>query len=167
MGKAEGEWKLLVLPSPSRSARKSIMDKIRCLKLHTRTGSIYVVVNLLNPMVRGWQNYYCHFIKRDLNDLWCFVNRRLKNGANGTSEWICERAAYGSIHCTKCNPVCLPIGVYAHATNCQHRLEEPYESRGSRTVPWGAGGESPLAHSTNGSCIYLHAFIFVDGFPIL
>ena len=54
------------------------MDKIRSLKLHTRTGSTYVVANLLNPLVRGWQNYYCHFIKRDLNDLWHFVNRRLE-----------------------------------------------------------------------------------------
>jgi hypothetical protein len=31
-----------------------------------------------NPLVRGWQNYYCYFIKRDLNDQWRFVNRRLE-----------------------------------------------------------------------------------------
>ena len=55
------------------------LNKIRSLKLHTRTGSIYVVANLLNPLVRGWQTYYCYFIKRDLNDLWRFVNRRLEN----------------------------------------------------------------------------------------
>lgn len=76
--KEEGCWTLMILPSPSKPAKKSIMDKIRSLRLHTRTGSIYVVANLLNPLVRGWQNYYCHFIKRDLNDLWRFVNRRLE-----------------------------------------------------------------------------------------
>jgi len=76
--KEGGERKLLILPTPSKSARKSIMDKIRSLRLHTRTGSIYVVANLLNPLIRGWQNYYCHFIKRNLNDLWRFVNRRLE-----------------------------------------------------------------------------------------
>jgi group II intron reverse transcriptase/maturase len=76
--KVEGEWKLLILPSPSKESKKKIMDKIRSLKLHTRTGSIYVVAKLLNPLVRGWQNYYCYFIKRDLNDLWRFVNRRLE-----------------------------------------------------------------------------------------
>ena len=76
--KVEGEWKLLILPSPSKASKKRIMDKIRELKLHTRTGSIYVVAKLLNPLVRGWQNYYCYFIKRDLNDLWRFVNRRLE-----------------------------------------------------------------------------------------
>ena len=76
--KVKGEWKLLILPSPSKASKKAIMDKIRSLKLHTRTGSIYVVANLLNPLVRGWQNYYCYFIKRDLNDLWRFVNRRLE-----------------------------------------------------------------------------------------
>jgi RNA-directed DNA polymerase len=76
--KEAGEWKLMILPSPSPSSKKSIMDKIRGLRLHTRTGSIYVVANLINPLIRGWQNYYCHFIKRDLNDLWHFVNRRLE-----------------------------------------------------------------------------------------
>jgi group II intron reverse transcriptase/maturase len=76
--KVEGQWKLWILPSPSKASKKRIMDNIRRLKLHTRTGSIYVVANLLNPLVRGWQNYYCHFIKRDLNDLWRFVNRRLE-----------------------------------------------------------------------------------------
>jgi RNA-directed DNA polymerase len=76
--KMEDEWKLRILPSPSKASKKVIMDKIRSLKLHTRTGSIYVVANLLNPLLRGWQNYYCHFIKRDLNDLWRFVNRRLE-----------------------------------------------------------------------------------------
>ena len=76
--KVEGEWKVRILPSPSKASKKAIMDKIRSLKLHTRTGSIYVVANLINPLVRGWQNYYCHFIKRDLNDVWRFVNRRLE-----------------------------------------------------------------------------------------
>jgi RNA-directed DNA polymerase len=51
--KEAGEWKLMILPSPSRSSKKSIMDKIRGLRLHTRTGSIYVVANLINPMIRG------------------------------------------------------------------------------------------------------------------
>ena len=54
------------------------MNKIGSLRLHTRKGSIYVVANLLNPLVRGWQNYYCYFIKRDLNEMWRFVNRRLE-----------------------------------------------------------------------------------------
>jgi RNA-directed DNA polymerase len=74
----EGVRKLWVLPSPSNGSKKSIMDKIRSMRLHTRTGSIYVLANLLNPLVRGWQNDYCHFIKSDLNDIWRFVNRRLE-----------------------------------------------------------------------------------------
>ena len=49
--KVEGEWKLRILPSPSKASKKAIMDKIRSLKLHTRTGSIYVVANLINPLV--------------------------------------------------------------------------------------------------------------------
>ena len=61
-----------------KASKKKIMDKIRSLKLHTRTGSIYVVANLLNPLMRGWQNYYCYFINRDLNELWRFVKRRME-----------------------------------------------------------------------------------------
>lgn len=71
-------WKTLILPTPSQVSKKKIMDEIRSLRIHTRTGSIYVVANLLNPLIRGWQNYYCHFYKGDLNDLWRFVNRRLE-----------------------------------------------------------------------------------------
>ena len=71
-------WKLLILPSPSKASKKSIMDKIGSLKLLTRTGSIYVLANLLNSLVKGGQNYYCYFINGDLNDLWHFVNRRLE-----------------------------------------------------------------------------------------
>ena len=44
--KVEGAWKLLILPTPSKASKKRIMDQIRSLKLHTRTGSIYVVANL-------------------------------------------------------------------------------------------------------------------------
>ena len=35
----------------------------------------------------------------------------------------------------------------------KNHFEEPYESRGSRTVPRGAWGEIPLAYSTSGSLL--------------
>ena len=38
--------------------------------------------------------------------------------------------------------------VWCPLANWKTHLEEPYESRGSRTVPRGAGGEIPLAYST-------------------
>ena len=76
--KVKGEKKLLILPSPSMQSKKAIMDKVRSLRLHTRTGSIYVLANLLNPLVRGWQNYYCALNKWDLNKIWRFINRRLE-----------------------------------------------------------------------------------------
>ena len=38
--------------------------------------------------------------------------------------------------------------VWRPLANWKTHLEEPYESRGSRTVPRGAGGEIPLAYST-------------------
>jgi group II intron reverse transcriptase/maturase len=132
--KVEGEWKLRILPSPSKASKKSIMDKIRSLRLHTRTGSIYVVANLLNPLVRGWQNYYCYFIKRDLNDLWRFVNRRLEKWCKWNKRMNLRKSRRWLNTLYKMQPGLFPIGVYVLLTNCPHHLEEPYESRGSRTV---------------------------------
>src|SRR5665647_817348 len=111
--KVQGEFRLMVLPSPSKSAKKAIMDKIRSLRLHTRTGSIYVVANLLNPLIRSWQNYYCHFIKRDLNDLWRFVNKRLEKWC----KWNKRKSLYESrkwLHTLyKLQP-----GLFAHWSVC-------------------------------------------------
>ena len=134
--KESGEWQLLVLPSPCSSAKKAIMDKIRSLRLHTRTGSIYVVANLLNPLIRGWQNYYCHFIKRSLNDLWRFVNRRLEKWCKWNKRLSLRKSRrwLNPPRRTKCNPACLPTGEYAPLINCKTHLEEPYESSRSRTV---------------------------------
>ena len=132
--KVEGAWKLLILPTPSKASKKRIMDQIRSLKLHTRTGSIYVVANLLNPLVRGWQNYYCHFIKRELNDLWRFVNRRLEKWCKWNKGMHLRKSRRWLNTLYK-----MQSGLFAHwrvcpATKCPHHLEEPYESRGSRTV---------------------------------
>ena len=38
------------------------------------------------------------------------------------------------MRCTKYNPFCLPIEVHAQLLNYKKHLEEPFESRGSRTV---------------------------------
>jgi len=132
--KVEGEWKLRVLPSPSRASKKAIMDKIGSLKLHTRTGSIYVVANLLNPLVRGWQNYYCHFIKRDLNDLWRFVNRRLEKWCKWNKRMNLRKSRRWLNTLYKMHRAYLPIGVYVQLTDCQHHLEKPCELRSSCTV---------------------------------
>ena len=111
--KVEGEWKLLILPSPSKASKKRIMDKIRELKLHTRTGSIYVVANLLNPLVRGWQNYYCYFIKRDLNDLWRFVNRRLEKWCKWNKRMSLRKSRRWLNSLYKLQP-----GLFAHWSVC-------------------------------------------------
>ncbi|MEO6870322.1 MAG: reverse transcriptase domain-containing protein [Ginsengibacter sp.] len=36
--KGDGEWKFCILPSTSKASKKAIMDKVRSLKIHTRTG---------------------------------------------------------------------------------------------------------------------------------
>jgi RNA-directed DNA polymerase len=75
--KVDGKLKLMTLPVPSRRSKKGIVQKLRDLNLHKRTGSIYVVANLVNPLVRGWIDYYCHFYHRSLDDIWWLINLRL------------------------------------------------------------------------------------------
>lgn len=111
--KEAGEWKLLILPSPSPSSKKSIMDKIRSLRLHTRTGSIYVVANLLNPLIRGWQNYYCHFIKRNLNDIWRFVNKRLEKWCKWNKRLTLRKSRQWLLKLYKMQP-----SLFAHWSVC-------------------------------------------------
>ena len=111
--KSEGEWKLVILPTPSQTSKKTIMDKIRSLRLHTRTGSIYVVANLLNPLIRGWQNYYCHFYKGDLNDIWRFVNRRLEKWCKWNKRMHLRKSRQWLNKLYKMQP-----GLFAHWSVC-------------------------------------------------
>src|SRR3954468_16496368 len=75
--------------------------------------SIYVTANLLNPLVRGWQNYYCHFIKRDLNDLWRFVNRRLEKWGKWTKRMNLYKSRRWLNTLYKMQP-----GLFAHWSVC-------------------------------------------------
>lgn len=111
--KSEGEWKLVLLPKPSQTSKKTIMDKIGSLRLHTRTGSIHVVANLLNPLIRGWQNYYCHFYKGDLNDIWRFVNRRLEKWCKWNKRMHLRKSRQWLNKLYKMQP-----GLFAHWSVC-------------------------------------------------
>ena len=96
------------------------MDKVRSLRPHTRTGSIYVLANLLNPLVRGWQNYYCALNKWDLNKIWRFINRRLEKWC----KWNRRMNLYKSLRWLNTfynmQPGLLPIGVYARLINLEN-----------------------------------------------
>lgn len=50
------------LPAISNKAKKSILDKMRTWQLHRRGGSdLKSLANYINPVLRGWINYYGAF----------------------------------------------------------------------------------------------------------
>jgi RNA-directed DNA polymerase len=69
--------RLLFQPVMSRKAKKSVMDKIRQMRLHQKKISIQEMAALVNTKVRGWMNYYCEFNEYTTRDLWWLLNLRL------------------------------------------------------------------------------------------
>ena len=64
--------------SISISSKKQIADKLGELKVHRMTAdSIVGIAKILNPMIRGWVNYYGKFRKSMLHGVFKLLNNRL------------------------------------------------------------------------------------------
>lgn len=64
--------------SISISSRKRIAAKLAELKVHRMTSnSIVGIAKILNPMIRGWINYYAKFRKSMLHGVFKLLNNRL------------------------------------------------------------------------------------------
>lgn len=62
----------------SIGSRKRIADKLGELKVHRMTSnSIVGIAKILNPMIRGWVNYYGEFRKSMLRGVFKLLNNRL------------------------------------------------------------------------------------------
>jgi RNA-directed DNA polymerase len=63
------------LPAMSKDAQKKVSEQIRRWRLHLRTGhSIGELAREINPIVRGWMQYYGAFYRRALHPLLERVN---------------------------------------------------------------------------------------------
>ena len=90
------------LPSVSGKSAKSFSDKLKELKIHSMTGSkIEMLAELLNPMIRGWLNYFGKYNRSAVKYTMDCVNRRLvkwamckykrlKNHRCRANEWLRE-----------------------------------------------------------------------------
>ena len=64
--------------SISINSRKQIADTLGALKVHRMTSnSIVGIAKILNPMIRGWINYYGKFRKSMLHGVFKLLNNRL------------------------------------------------------------------------------------------
>ena len=75
---ANGKTFVSFTPAISKEALSKMYRKIRQLKIHCRTGqTIEDIAELLNPIIRGWINYYGRFRKSALNFFFHRLNLRL------------------------------------------------------------------------------------------
>ena len=66
------------LPAVSKKACQSLKDKIKALELHKKSGSkIEMIAEEINPMVRGWMNYFGKYCKSAMQDTLLVIQRRL------------------------------------------------------------------------------------------
>lgn len=66
------------LPSVSKKSAKAFRDKIKAMELHKMSGSkIEMIAERINPMVRGWLNYFTRYCKSAVKYTIDCLNRRL------------------------------------------------------------------------------------------
>lgn len=109
----KGKYFTGFLPAVSDKAKKAIRERIREWKLSGRSGSDPITLATeINPVLRGWINYYGYYYKSELQDVLGYVNLILKSWARQkfknlhgrktkASEWVVklyERAPYLFAH---------------------------------------------------------------------
>jgi RNA-directed DNA polymerase len=73
-GQGTGNFIVLV----SKKAQQTLKDKIKGLEIHKRTDSkIEIIVEVLNPILRGWINYFGKFNRSAMKGALDCVQRRL------------------------------------------------------------------------------------------
>ena len=96
----------------SKDAQKKVSEQIRRWRLHLRTGySIGELAREINPIVRGWMQYYGWFYRTELYPILLRINtylmrwarskyRRLHGFKKARAWWdaVCDRYPRGFAH---------------------------------------------------------------------
>lgn len=86
----DGERFLNFLPAVSNKAIKAMGQTIRQWKIHRMTDKELVdIAQMVNPVVRGWINYYSHFYKSAMSPILRDLNWKL-------SRWVANK--YKRVH---------------------------------------------------------------------
>ncbi|MGI6711519.1 MAG: group II intron maturase-specific domain-containing protein [Bacillota bacterium] len=73
-----GRLQMNFIASVSKKAEQTLKDKVKTLEIHKRTGSkINMIAEVLNPILRGWMNYFGKFNRSAMKRAIDCVQRRL------------------------------------------------------------------------------------------
>ena len=64
-------------PAVSRKSKQSFRDKIRATRIKSRMATIETLAEELNPIIRGWYNYFSKFYKSEARKVLEFVNQNI------------------------------------------------------------------------------------------
>jgi RNA-directed DNA polymerase len=65
-------------PAVSRKAAQKLIDKIKALRVHRMTQlNLHQIAGVLNPIMRGWINYFKHYYASEMYKTITLVNRML------------------------------------------------------------------------------------------
>ena len=74
----DGKIRSNFIASVSKTSAKAFRDKIKSLEIHKKTGcKIDIIAEILNPMLRGWINYFGKFNPSAMKYTLQCVERRL------------------------------------------------------------------------------------------
>ncbi|AZU60839.1 group II intron reverse transcriptase/maturase [Neobacillus mesonae] len=77
-----GRLQFNFLPSVSKKSGKSFRSKIKAMNIHKFTGcNIQIIAEMINPMIRGWLNYFTKYNPSAVKYSIDCVNRRLTKWA--------------------------------------------------------------------------------------
>lgn len=74
----DGKIRYNFIASVSKSSSKNFRDKIKFMEIHKKTGcKINIVAEMLNPLIRGWMNYFGKFNPSAMRGTLQCIERRL------------------------------------------------------------------------------------------
>jgi len=76
--KDKSDKNLTFTPGVGRAAKKKLLEQVKARRIHKRTDlSLDEIAKKINPMVRGWINYFRHFRISDMYSTLHHIDRRL------------------------------------------------------------------------------------------
>ena len=96
----DGNRRYNFIASVSKASSRNFRDKIKAMKIHKRTGcKLNIIAEILNPLIRGWINYFGKFNPSAMRETLQCIERlikwamckfkRLRGRRRRAEKWLC------------------------------------------------------------------------------